>query len=1376
MFQRLLTPLLVSLLLSKAPGLDYSASGGQWTQYEPATPAAPTLLPQLVGRGDEVQVKAGYRLKVNVATGTVDQAPRPGFDPATDFIIADGDSPVFWTRSYGEPNGTISVRDWSTGAVTGTATLPDGLSSAKLFIDEHGIVLCNNGGVNPKVGVAGLNGQNPLTATPQTIPYSATTPRIAASADWLAVSCDTASGFQRRIEVYDRHTLAYKAGIGPTSEMLSVRGNLLACATSTSITIRQLPGLNTLATIPLLQNPNGLIDFTLVDGGLWIFERAPNAFGKEFRYFDLSNPSAPAAGHRIAPPAPASDVGWPFTSPVAAPGYLAYSADDDSLWVWKRGGSGPVAKIVPLGTAREGEPASFKIQLSSPAPAAAQVQVSALGASAVEGQDFSTFSTTVNIPAGATESATLQVTTLQDTTLEPDESFFLTSGSSTGCVVEQPKVPVVIAGNGYNVDVHRKYPTMINGSFRLDEIFGLSGNYLVGFGHHTPQMAGDYGRTVAVDVATNAVVGELPGGITSTSGDTFLVRHGILFRNSLDLASAWQLPGFQPIGTSVSAGFGKLLGPVSAQTMLVRKIEPNRLVLAKISDGSQVTTHALNSSEATVVIADAIEGIPGGAIVVLDSGTSPQGDPIQVLKMLNPATLAAERTLSWPSYHPQLGISLKVKAVAGRYVILTGFYGISAIDSVTGDWLWTVPTTAESSGFGSQGDISGDVLMMRGVSLTGTLDESPRFYSFDMKSGALLDKRTFEEIAGTAFLPVLKSVIQPTAAGFFIANGRNAASITLNPSRPNVELLAQPFEDNRSGELEIVPKENFSGGHSLTIDEYAEVRENLGSDARLFSGLPQQINLTAGGDTLTLDCKRPANGAELVRFSAMSSAVSTSAASGFGKTTVTTHVKAPAELPFFTGGPVRNTQAVPLAASGNVLAIGYPIEPEPFTNPTGVVDLYDKTTGAFLRSIEAPAGVSKMRFGAALAITGNRIVIGAPGNNGYPSLPGKVFVFDLSTGAKVAELKMKKTLAFGSSIAANGSWIAVGAPGTYRVLPPTGIYNRKPLPGTVAVFDATTLKLRYKATTKGEMLGWSVALDGDTLFAGAPLASLRLPVRADFAGIVRPYTLPKGKAKGKALPILGALHPVTDGHFGEKIAVSSTLLAVQSANGPDGKGIVQVHPRSNLGLAAFFGVPGADMEEGVLHATDTHIFAGGWSEPLRIFDLDDQRPEASYAVHDNAAVQDIATDDDYFYWADTKPHRLPLPAAPSSARAMAGSLPGDEDTDLNHDGRTDAIDLLLAQRADKGMPVKIESAAAGQFRFALDADIPDGMAVSFEYSTNLSQWSPLLAWDAATKRWQDAAGNAIGDAGAAAWLHEWQAPGAKVFFRTKVEMIMKAEE
>jgi hypothetical protein len=1375
MLPQLLTPLVLfsSLCLASAQGIP--ASGGLWTEYPPSTP--PTVNGAVLSsRGDEIQVSGSYRMKVNHATGTVDPAPRAAFDPSLDSIIADGSGPVFWTRPWAEPNGTISARDWTTGVVTGTVTIPPGVGG-KIVLDDLGSVFFSG----EKLATAGFNGENPATISIQTPgQLGSSTNTIAAGPQWISVLFDTQASVTPRIEVYDRSTLAFKAGINPGSRMMSAHGDLLACLSGNFITIRQLPDLTVVSTIFLPQSVT-LTDFAMVDGGLWVFQRAPNLIGSEFRYYDLGNPANPVPGNRLTAPTWTSYVGPLYQRMITGRDFIAFAADDRSLWAWRRGESGPIAKIVPAGSAREGSAASFKVQLSQAAPSAVQVQVTAESASAVQGQDFAAFSAIVNIPAGALESSAQEIAILQDEALEANESFTLASGSTNGCVVEETKVPVIIAANGFNREVQRQYDT--NRTFRLQTVWGIDGPYLIGSGQDVLPTGG-ITLTVVMNAATGVIVNHRSGDGLSYSSDTRSVEDGVLFTHSLDTLTSMRLPSLDVIGFRTPSG-GKLVGPLDAEHMVVTRDTPNRVMILKNSDGSVVATHASGINPPVVAIARSIEGVTGQAVVVQDSAFTPEGKPLEVLKILNPATLEPIRSFSWPSFHPQMGDSSELIAAGGRHAIYAGTRGVSAVDTVSGQHLWTVPTFSLGS-IPREACISGDLLLMRGLSFNQASDEPFRYRFFDLKNGAVVEDLSFEELSGKPLVNGVTSILQGTTTGFVVVNGRQAVNVITNPTRPNVELLADPFEDNRSGELRVVAKENFAGSHALLIGEYAEVLEDRPPGIRLFGTLPQQIDFTAAGATLPLDCERPAATSEVPLFRAMSAGLPTAAA-GFGKTTVTTHVKPAVEKPpFFTGGPQRGTYAVPVVASGNLLAVGYPYEPgSGVESEHGAVDLYDKSSGAFLRTIQPPAGVANLNFGHSLAFAGSRIVIGAPGNRGLVTQPGRVFVFDTATGAQVTELKLKKSFAFGSSIAANGSWIAIGAPGIYGSLPSNPVNLRgKPIVGSVAVFDANTYKLRYKASTKGELLGWSVALAGDTLYAGAPMASLRLPVSTAFAGIVRPYALPLGKKKGRPLPILGSIRPVERGYYGLKVATNSEILAVHAGSGSDDKKAVQIHQLVNPLLLATFRVPGADVGGGVLHLTEELLFAGGLSDSLRVFDFDDERPEASYSI---STVRGVATDDDYFYWVDTIPRRAELPAssvaapAPGSLLVRADPSP---DRDLNLDGRSDAIDLLLQHRLVKGLPVVIEALAPGsdpgessRFRFLLDADIPEGMAVSFEYSSDLTGWSKLLAWDAAKGRWCDAAGHAIGSAGTGnsdegevdAWSYDWQAPAGKTFFRTRVE-------
>lgn len=127
-------------------------------------------------------------------------------------------------------------------------------------------------------------------------------------------------------------------------------------------------------------------------------------------------------------------------------------------------------------------------------------------------------------------------------------------------------------------------------------------------------------------------------------------------------------------------------------------------------------------------------------------------------------------------------------------------------------------------------------------------------------------------------------------------------------------------------------------------------------------------------------------------------------------------------------------------------------------------------------------------FGAAVAIHGDTIVVGAWGNDDGGSSSGSVYVFRRSGDVWSAPVKLLggvggtggASLFFGRSVAADGNRIAVGAPGDASGN------------GAAYVFvysdDVWSLEQRVTASdgSSGDLLGRAVALEDDTLIVGAP--------------------------------------------------------------------------------------------------------------------------------------------------------------------------------------------------------------------------------------------------------------------------------------------------
>lgn len=131
-------------------------------------------------------------------------------------------------------------------------------------------------------------------------------------------------------------------------------------------------------------------------------------------------------------------------------------------------------------------------------------------------------------------------------------------------------------------------------------------------------------------------------------------------------------------------------------------------------------------------------------------------------------------------------------------------------------------------------------------------------------------------------------------------------------------------------------------------------------------------------------------------------------------------------------------------------------------------------------------------MGSALALEGTRLFVGVPGDR---EGSGTVQVVDLGAGGLALILQPTAPIPgerFGSAISALGTEVLVGAPGPG---PDALAFGGQPafIPGRAVLFAPRDGLLQESAVLVREgdapaALGWSVVLDGDQAFVGAPLA------------------------------------------------------------------------------------------------------------------------------------------------------------------------------------------------------------------------------------------------------------------------------------------------
>lgn len=120
-----------------------------------------------------------------------------------------------------------------------------------------------------------------------------------------------------------------------------------------------------------------------------------------------------------------------------------------------------------------------------------------------------------------------------------------------------------------------------------------------------------------------------------------------------------------------------------------------------------------------------------------------------------------------------------------------------------------------------------------------------------------------------------------------------------------------------------------------------------------------------------------------------------------------------------------------IAIDGNMIVVGAPRNDEQ-GNFAGRALLFDAASGAFLRYLDDPTVTDQERFGVAVDIDGNKVIIGAFGDDTSAPNVGQAYLFDADTGALLQSLDdptLTSADFFGQSVAIAGGRVLVGAVG-----------------------------------------------------------------------------------------------------------------------------------------------------------------------------------------------------------------------------------------------------------------------------------------------------------------------------------------------------------
>jgi hypothetical protein len=260
-----------------------------------------------------------------------------------------------------------------------------------------------------------------------------------------------------------------------------------------------------------------------------------------------------------------------------------------------------------------------------------------------------------------------------------------------------------------------------------------------------------------------------------------------------------------------------------------------------------------------------------------------------------------------------------------------------------------------------------------------------------------------------------------------------------------------------------------------------------------------------------------------------------------------------------------------VAIDGDVAVIGLPGA----AGGTGAAAVFLRTVGGWAEAAELAAseGATADAFGSSVAISGDTIVVGAPGAL-VADAPGegKAYVFvrpaagwsgALTENARLENSRLAVNVgAVGSSVAISGDFVAVGAPspapGAETGSPGAVLVWARPVSGWSGTPGISAL-LEPSDGADGDLFGWSVGASGDTVVAGAPgPPSIATPPGKSYV-FVRPAAGWSGTLAESAR--LVASDGFLADRFGFACAIDGDTVAVTNQwYGPGNKGYVFVRP------------------------------------------------------------------------------------------------------------------------------------------------------------------------------------------------------------------------
>jgi formylglycine-generating enzyme required for sulfatase activity len=395
----------------------------------------------------------------------------------------------------------------------------------------------------------------------------------------------------------------------------------------------------------------------------------------------------------------------------------------------------------------------------------------------------------------------------------------------------------------------------------------------------------------------------------------------------------------------------------------------------------------------------------------------------------------------------------------------------------------------------------------------------------------------------------------------------------------------------------------------------------------------------------------------------------------------------------------REQQGYAVAGDGNIVVVGAPHADIGATN-VGVVKIYDLSSPRPLTPkwvLNNPAPVADDEFGSAVAVSGQRVAVGAYRFDTAATDAGAVYVYDLASPTPTAPAAtLKKTGPsnddnFGISVAISGTRVVVGAHRDDTGAADAGrvfVYNV-----TNAVPNAPVATITNPSPTASDYFGRAVSISGTRILVGA----FGDGTGASGAGSAYVFDLTNA-APATPVFVLNNPNPAVDDGFGIAVSIFGHRVAVgawEDDTGAYGAGRAYLYDLSTgtpTAPAAVLNNPSPDIFEGFglsVNISGNHAVVGCYGDDTGatdagsayVYDLTSGTPTSPIVVLNNP---DAAADDQFGWFV-----------AVFGGRAVVGA-PGDDKAGPNSGGAY-VYDLTSPAPSEPSFALNSASSASGAF-------------------------------------------------------------------------------